>query len=269
MAAVPILIDGRLPACWFAYPVQAGWVEDGALSVVRDLAPATVRDQNAVALIDSLLASRLLDSHVVVRGFAVASRRASFLTLVTHTRPDDVDNVTISTPDVSLSGRGLAETTLPKFYGITVTDWSDERLAVNEQTAQLTEEAGALIPVDDSDHYQEDLGRAWFLLTDTPYVSHVCVAPRSMLTSDPASVVEALARLDESRQASEISARELRRNLSRDLGIDRDLFTETLADQTYTLDDPERAGLLGLWRNLGIPTPANINDAIVTIRLPS
>lgn len=265
MTDIPTLIDDRLTDCWYAYPVQAGWEGTAGIQLVRDLGPSAVREANAVALIDSLAASRLLDSHVIVNSHAVASRRSSFLTIVTHTRPDEVDNVTVATPGVSLSGRGLAETTLPRFYGITVSAWSDERQPVTETSAMLTEEAEALIPVDEEDHYQEDLGRAWFLLTDTPYVSHVCVAPRSGLTQDPAGVVAAVKRLEDARTAAEANARELRRNLSSDLGIERDLFTDTLADQTYRLDDAERSGLLGFWRGVGIKTPKNTQNVFVTL----
>jgi predicted solute-binding protein len=259
------LVDDRLSDCWFAYPVQAGWEGTQSIELVLDLGPAEVRKANAVALIDSLAATRLLDSHVIVSNHAVASSRASFLTIVTHTRPDEVDNVTVATPDVSLSGRGLAETTLPRFYGITVTVWSDKRLAVDASTALLTEGAEALIPVDEEDFYQEDLGRAWFLLTDTPYVSHVCVAPRSELTRNPAGVVSAVKRLDAARDAASDNARELRRNLSRDLEIERDLFTETLADQTHTLGEAERAGLLGFWKSVGVKIPADASNTFVTL----
>jgi predicted solute-binding protein len=259
------LVDDRLTACWFAYPVQAGWDGTQEIELLRDLGPAAVREANAVALLDSLAATRLLDSHVIVSNHAVASRRASFLTIVTHTRPDEVDNVTVSTPDVSLSGRGLAEATLPRFYGITVTAWSDARLPVDASTALLTEGAEALIPVDSEEHYQEDLGRAWFLLTDTPYVSHVCVAPRSELTRNPAGVISAVKRLDAARAAASDNARELRRNLSRDLEIERDLFTDTLADQTYTLGDAERAGLLGFWQSVGVTAPADASSTFVTL----
>lgn len=265
MPAIPVLIDGRLTACWYSYPFQAGWIEPEGVEIARDPLPAAVRDRQAVALIDSLAATRLLESHVIISDHCVASRRASFLTVVTHTRPDDVDNVTVSTPGVSLVGRGVAEATLPRFYGITVARWTDERLSVNDTTALVSEEAEALIPVEEPDHYQEDLGRAWFLLTDTPFVSHVCVAPRSTLAADPAAVITTVERLDAARQSSSDRARELRRNLSRDHGIERDLFTETLADQTYRLDDAERAGLLGLWQHLGITPPGNIQRNIVTL----
>lgn len=265
MPNIPILIDARLTACWYSYPFQTGWIDAPEVKVIRDPHPATIRERNAIALVDSLAATRLLESHVIVADHAVASRRASFLTVVTHTRPDEVDNVTVSTRNVSLVGRGLAEATLPRFYGIVATSWTDERLDVNAQTIVVTEEAEALIPVDDNEHYQEDLGRAWFLLTDTPYVSHVCVAPRSILTSDPSSVIAAVESLEQARQASNDHARELRRNLASDLGIERDLFTETLADQTYRLDDPERSGLLGLWKHLGIQLPGNMSDRIVTL----
>jgi predicted solute-binding protein len=262
---IPVLIDARLTACWYSYPFQSGWIDAPEVEIIRDPHPATIRDRNAIALVDSLAATRLLETHVIVADHAVASRRASFLTVVTHTRPDEVDRVTVSTRGISLVGRGVAEATLPRFYGITATDWTDDRLEVNQQTIVITEEAEALIPVDDTEQYQEDLGRAWFLLTDTPYVSHICVAPRSALTSDPAAVIAAVERLEQARQASTDHARELRRNVASDLGIERDLFTETLADQTYRLDDPERSGLLGLWKHLGIPTPGNMSEHIVTL----
>lgn len=265
MPNIPVLIDGRLTACWYSYPFQAGWIEPDGVEIARDPLPAVIRDRQAVALIDSLAATRLLESHVIVSDHCVASRRASFLTVVTHTRPDDVNNVTVSTPGVSLVGRGVAEAVLPRFYGITVASWTDERLEVTDTNALVTEEAEALIAVDEPDHYQEDLGRAWFLLTDTPYVSHVCVAPRSVLASDPAAVISAVERLDAARRTSGDRARELRRNLSKDHGIERDVLAETLADQTYRLDDAERAGLLGLWQHLGITPPENIQRNIVTL----
>lgn len=265
MPDIPVLIDARLTACWYSYPFQAGWIDAPEVEIIRDPHPATIRDRDAIALVDSLAATRLIETHVIVADHAVASRRASFLTVVTHTRPDEVDHVTVSTRDISLVGKGVAEATLPRFYGITATEWTDERREVNEQTIVITEEAGALIPVDDTEHYQEDLGRAWFLLTDTPYVSHICVAPRSTLSSNPAAVVAAVERLEQARRASNDRARELRRNIAADLGIERDLFTETLADQTYYLDDAERSGLLGLWKHLGIQLPGNMSDRIVTL----
>lgn len=268
MPDIPVLIDARLTASWYAYPFQTGWLDAPEVEVVRDPHPATIRDREAIALVDSLAATRLFETHVIIADHAVASRRASFLTVVTHTRPDEVDHVMVSTPGVSLAGRGLAEATLPRFYGISATGWTEERLEVNERTIVITEESEALIPVDDAEHYQEDLGRAWFLLTDTPYVSHICVAPRSILTSNPSAVIAAVTLLEQARDASTDRARELRRNIAGDLGIERDLFTETLADQTYRLDDAERSGLLGLWKHLGIATPRNISDNIVTLSSP-
>lgn len=265
METIPILIDDRLPACRYALPVTAGWVTEPGLEVQRITSPAGIREQNAVALVDSLIASLLLESHAIITDHAVASRRASMLTMVSNTRPDDVDNVIVSTPDVSVAGRGVAESTLPRFYGISATGWVNERRGVDRSTVLITEGAEALIPVDDADAYQEDLGRAWFLMTDTPYVSHVCVAPRSLLTRNPASIVEAVSRLEAARSAGEERARELRRNISRDFDIDRDVIADTLADQTYRLDDPERAGLLALWRATGVSVPGDTRNLFVTL----
>lgn len=265
MTSVPVLVDNRLTAARYAIPIAGEWVETDGLDLRRIATPAEIRERNAVALVDSLIASLLLETHAIVTDHAVASRRASMLTMVSHTRPDDVDNVVVSTPDVSVSGRAVAEATLPRFYGITTTGWVTERRKVDASTVLITEGAEALIPVDDPDAYQEDLGRAWFLMTDTPYVSHVCVAPRALLTRNPASVVEAVGRLEAVRAAGEERARELRRNISRDHDIDREVVADTLADQTYRLNDPERSGLLALWRATGVSIPGDTRNLFVTL----
>lgn len=262
---VPVLIDDRLTACRYALPVSAEWVSIPGLETRQINTPAEIRESNAVALVDSLIASLLLDSHAIVTDHAVASRRASMLTMVSHTRPDDVDNVVVATHDVSVSGRGIAETTLARFYGITAMSWVNERREVDSSTVLITEGAEALIALDDPEAYQEDLGRAWFLLTDTPYVSHVCIAPRALLTRDPAAVVGAVARLEAARAAGEERARELRRNVSHDFDIDRDVIADTLADQTYTLGDAERSGLLALWRSTGVSVPTDTRNLFVTL----
>lgn len=262
---IPVLIDDRLTACRYALPISAEWVSVPGLETRQINNPAEIRESNAVALVDSLIASLLLDSHAIVTDHAVASRRASMLTMVSHTRPDDVDDVIVATHDVSVSGRGVAETTLPRFYGISASSWVNERREVDRTTVLITEGAEALIAIDDPDAYQEDLGRAWFLLTDTPYVSHVCIAPRALLTRDPGSVVAAVAGLEAARAAGDERARELRRNISRDFDIDREVLADTLADQTYQLSDPERSGLLALWRSTGVAIPGDTRNLFVTL----
>jgi predicted solute-binding protein len=249
--AAAIALDERLETAFFSYPFRAGWVAAAGVTLAAGLTADTARGV-AVALLDSLAALTLLRTHVIVRDAAVASRRGSMLTLSTHTRPDEVDNVTVGIGGVSPAGRGLATAVLRPFYGINAGAWVEDAATVDASTAVVSEGAAALIADEDEEHYQEDLGRAWFLLTTTPFVSHACVAPRALLASDPGLVAAGVERLRAAYASGQERARELRRDLSRQHGVDRELLAEVLADQSHVLDDEELSGLAELARRAGL-----------------
>ncbi len=249
------------------------------VAVTRFEGMAGFRDVDNTARILQLLgtswaeetARRLTDGpadqalHAVVADLAVVARRATMLTLATHTRPDDVDDVAVSLAGVSPAGRAAALATLRAFYGIGAREWSDETFAVDAAHAVVSEGPAALIPIEDDEIYQEDLGRAWFLMTDTPFVSHVCVARRSLLTRDPVAVAEAVGRLAAALAAGNERGRELRRDLSKRHGIDRDLLVEVLADQEWELTAEGIAGLALLARRAGLTSGANLERAVVRV----
>lgn len=248
----PIVVDQSLLTAGYWLPAQAGWAEPNDLRVEHGPLPADLLATPGVALIDSLAASTLLDSHVVVRNHAVVWHAESMLTLVTHARPDELEQVTVSAPGISVSARALAEIVIPRFYGMSVGEWTDEERAVGPGVSRINEGPAALQPDDDEEHYHEDLGRAWLLLTDTPYVSHVCVAAQSLLTQNPAAIGRAVRELDELLAAGRAHAREFRRNLSKDYDIDRDILADVLATQTFQLDDQALGGLAALYRFSGL-----------------
>lgn len=250
-AAAIITIDDRLATAMYSYPVTAGWVEASGITLTRGLRPAAAR-QAAIALLDSVYALTMLDTHVVLRDAAIVWRTASMLTMTTSARPDEVEQATIAIPGISAAGRAVATSVVTPFYGITVTSWAEEVRDVDTETAVISEDAEALIADDNEDRYQEDLGRAWFLLANLPFVSHVCVAPRALLASDPAAIAGAITRLNGARATGQERGRELRRDLSKVLNIDRETLTETLADQTFTLDDEALDGLVELARRTGL-----------------
>lgn len=249
----------------FAYPFTAGWVDADGVALERGLTPAGAAGAT-LALLDSVAALTMLGTHVIVRDIGIVWRTASMLTLTTHTRPDEVETVSVSIEGVSPAGRALATAVLQPFYGITVESWSEARQAIDAEHAAIDEGASALIAVDDENQYQEDLGRAWFLLTDQPFVSHVAVAPRALLVSDPRAIANAVTRVLAARSAGMERGRELRRDLSKGLGIDRDTLTETLADQIHHLDDAALDGLSELARRAGLGmTPSAIRNAAISV----
>ncbi|HUG14857.1 MAG TPA: MqnA/MqnD/SBP family protein [Thermomicrobiales bacterium] len=259
------MLDDRLETVMFGYPLSAGWIEADGVSRVPYLPPSMIGDAT-LALVDSIAALTMLGSHVIVRDIAVVCRHSSMLTLLTHTRPDEVEEVAVSIPGVSPAGRAVATAVLQPFYGIRVLAWSEDDHAVDSAHATLTEGTLALIPVHDEQQYQEDLGRAWFLMTDRPFVSHVAVAPRATLASSPAGVLAAVERLLESRRVASERGRELRRDLSRGLAIDRDTLTDTLADQTHELDDDALDGLAVLAARGGLRmSRRELMDALISV----
>jgi predicted solute-binding protein len=261
-----LLIEDRLVTAAFSYPFRSGWLEADGVSLAPRVAAAGAAEW-PVALLDTVEARAMTRSHVIVRDACVCARRASMLTLATHTRPDDIISAAASLPNVSSTGRAVAAIVVPTFYGITITEMTTERLAVDSTTMVIHEDAAGLIPFDDEESYQEDLGRAWFLFTDTPFVSHVCVARRDLVANDPGSIAATLGRLSAARELARTRGRELRRDLSRDLGIEREVLVDALADQSLSLGAEEQRGVEELWKRAGVPlSAAESRGTFVSIR---
>jgi predicted solute-binding protein len=267
MPDLAISIDDRLMTAAYWMALREGWFESPIpVQVERHGPPRQYRDAPIVVLADSILASQLLDSHFIIRDHAIVTRRESMLTMVTHDRPDNVESATLSTHDLSLSGRAVAELVIPTFYGITIRAWTEEPLEIDESTVRITEGPEALLPSTDEAHFHEDLGRAWFLMTATPYVSHVALVPRSALMEDPAAVRQAAEALTNLLEATNQHRRELRRNLANEHGIDREVIADALADQSYSIDDQAADGLRELYTRAGLlPNPAQLDGSLIRL----
>jgi predicted solute-binding protein len=250
---VSILIERRLGTAPFWMPVEKGWVDPGVqVEIIESPSAATLRAHSRLAIVDSLLASTALDSSVIAREHCVMMDQISLLTMVTADRPDEIERATVSTPGISLTGRALAEIVIPSFYGIEIAGWSNEAAGAGPNSILITEDAAALLPTDDEAHYHEDLGRAWFLLTNTPFVSHVCIAPEAVYAGDPEALREVSQALDRIVASAEEQRRMLRRNISGDHGIDRDLVVDVFDALKLRLSDAGIEGLKTLYHRSGV-----------------
>lgn len=248
-----ILIERRLGTAPFWMPVESGWVEpEVPVEIVESPSASDVRNHQGLAIVDSLLATPALEQSVILRDFAVAADQISLLTMVTAERPDEITRATVATPGVSLSGRALAEIVIPTFYGIEISGWTDEAAEVGPESILITEDADALLPSIDEEHYHEDLGRAWFLLTDTPFVSHVCIAPAAMVADNRDELVVQVRALRTCLEAADKQRRMLRRNISRDHGIDRELVVDVYDGLRFELSDAATQGLITLYHRAGV-----------------
>ncbi|MEZ4520395.1 MAG: MqnA/MqnD/SBP family protein [Thermomicrobiales bacterium] len=248
-----ILIERRLGTAPYWMPIERGWVDiDEEVRVVESPTTAELREHDGLMLVDTLLGSTVAGSSLIVADHAVAADSISLLTMVTSGRPDAIERVTVSAPGISLTGRAIAEIVIPEFYGIEIAGWSDEPADVSAETIVITEDEGALLPTSIETDYHEDLGRAWFLLTDTPFVSDICLAPEDAVQNDPDSVRASVAALDRMLSAANDQRRLLRRNISRDHDIDRDLVVDVFDGLKFELTAAGRNGVMTLFQRTGV-----------------
>ncbi len=262
-----LLIDDRLETAFLHHPLREGWVDAPGVQVQRVTAADAA--QAPLALVDSIVAAELASTHVVLRDIAVVWSTASLITLMTHTRPDEVEQVQVAFGDVAPAGRAAAIASVQPFYGIEVSEWVNAADGPVDAThARVEGGPAALIAVDETDQetYQEDLGRTWFLLTDLPFVSHVCICPAARLTSDPRAVAEDLAQLRALLDAGLERGREVRRDLAKQHGIDRDTLTESFSEVEWVVENDSLRGLRELYRRSMLATAANRMRAVWVTR---
>jgi predicted solute-binding protein len=166
----------------------------------------------------------------------------------TPVRPDQIDRTPVRLLDTSGTAELLARAILRPFYGIAATSWvtSADDPAAAEAQVVIVEGAEALrLP---EAGFSEDLCRAWLILTDTPAVSHVLLAP---LAADAAALTLVLDTLAAIQRPSTERRRHLHAHLADRDHLDRARLAAFFARQRYALDPPDRDGLLQLLRRGG------------------
>ncbi len=148
---------------------DAGW----DLRQPDRLTAATLRAEPGLALLDTLEALALVPSCFIATDLAVYSPHTSAVALVTPDRPDRIDRATVLLDDCRPASEALARATVEPFFGIHIVEWA-RTATTGLSTLSLVEDEAALAPLDERHH---DLGRAWFILTGLPFVSHLLVCP--------------------------------------------------------------------------------------------
>ncbi len=262
-----ILIERSLGTAPYWMPVERGWVEPESEVVISDApSAADLRAHVGVMLVDTLLASTALESSVILTNHAIASESISLLTMVTSERPDGIESAVVAAPGVSLTGRAVAEIVIPEFYGINISGWLDTAATAGPESLVVTEGAEALLPSGTESDFHEDLGRAWFLMTETPFISHLCLASEQLYSEDPDGVRTQVADLAAMLRAADDQRRLLRRNISRDHDIDRELVVDVFDGLRFQLSSDGVEGLKTLFGQTGVLSRfGSIDDRIVSV----
>lgn len=234
-----LLIDDTLATAPFAVPLREGWTSLKIPAEARRSLSAGDLTEGDAALVPAGELIHLHQTHRIIADHAVISGTMGTIRMRVPVRPDEIEQTPVVLYETSATAELLARATLQAFYGIVPSGWTrgadpDAQVVVVEGVTALAEpEAG----------FVEDLCRAWLILTDTPVVSHVLVAPDAWDGEQCESMLTAIATL---KQAGRERRRDVRKIIAEQTGIDREQLTQLLNGQRYALEDPDRRALLML-----------------------
>ena len=240
-----LVIDRGLATSFFWRPVEEGWANLSPEPVIEEALRADRVDANTAALIDGAEATLLAATHATDPRAGVVFDAASDFAVRFPVRPDEIDQSDVVLYHVSGTAEVLARATLWPFYGIKSGKW----LAEPSAGAQVTviEGADALQPPETG--VQEDLARAWFILTEQPVVSHLLVVPTGWSAAQRDQVVEELVA---ARETGWERRRDVRAQISADAGVPADRLVELFARTRWSLSSDDRDAFRSvLFRGMG------------------
>lgn len=269
-----LLLDDAPVAAPLALALELGWATlPVPVRTVRNLTAATAREHPA-ALVFAPLAeyADLQEDYTILPELAGGGHHGAATVLVADRRLDEVDDPIVDLADISRTAECLARATLLKFYGITAAAWvRDGQEAppppaegAPPPTVEIREGGEALHLLDEpGDRVVSDLGRAWFILTGLPPVSHLLLGPTAALES--AALRDLLAALPAALAVVHERRRELRRTLAERYGISRDMISAFSNGQFLTLTGDAQKSILalfpaGAW-GMDLPNVSRLNLA--------
>lgn len=245
-----LYIDDNLLTGMIATPLREGWLEtDVAYEVVPNLTADRV-GRGDVALICIAEAASLVDTHYIDPAIAVVSGDPPESTIAMRTpiRPDGIDESPIRMIDTTPTAELLIRALLRSFFGISANGFVYDAEAPETADAQCVVIDGLLGLTEPELGHQEDLVKAWYVLTGTPVVFAVAV-----VGVDADGGEEELELLRSALNLGIERRRDVRRILAGDdESIDRDKLASITNNLTYQLDvaDIHSAGNLlarGTW----------------------
>ncbi len=180
---------------------QMGW----ELRQQRDLTAVTVRSAPGLALLDTIEALALVPAYALATDLALVAQHASVVALETPERPDRITEAVVVSESCRPASRALARATIEPFFGVRVRAWNGEQGVAALPVLRVQEDEAALGPLGERYH---DLGRAWFVLTGQPFVSHLLVVASELPSDALRPVASLLHRLAEelAGRAAELAA---------------------------------------------------------------
>jgi predicted solute-binding protein len=261
----PLLLDDTPSIAPLALAQELGWIAlPTTLETVSGLtAQAALGRPDAFVFAPVTEYAELQQRYTVLPVIVGGGNYNAAIVLVAERALGEIDACAVDLADTSRTAEALARATLRKFYGINPVVWfRDERPNdPNLPIVEIREGGEALHLLDEpGDQTVVELGRAWFVLTGLPPVTHLLLAPDALLQGDG----DVLRALEESGAAALATLHErrddLRRELSARYGVSLPLLNRYYDDQLPALTGDAqksvRALLTATSRSMGLPPVA-------------
>jgi predicted solute-binding protein len=234
-----VVVHDSLATASVAEPARLGWVEGATHIVLAESPEAVGAVDQSMLLWPAPEATLLVDTHAIVPDVAIVEQSASAVALRTPVRPDALEETVVRLYETSATGELLARALMWPYFGLSVTAWIHEPDA--DAAAVVVE--GAMALQEPEAGFTTDLGKAWFVMTGMPVVSHVLLVPRS---APPEERAAAITVLQECIGTAWERRRELRPLLDERYGVPRERLVDYLSSQRHILDEKDREALTAL-----------------------
>lgn len=234
-----LLIHDTLITSPFTMPISQRWLESPLPVETRASLAGGDLTADDVAFLPAAEIASLHDTHHILPDFAAVSFQRGAIAMRVPVRPDEIRVTPVRLWHASSSAEMLARATLHPFYGITPTTFTSSNTA--EAQVVILEGSEALQAPEAG--FSEDLVRAWFILTEQPFVSHIVVAPKAL---DRQALAPALSTLSDLRLAGHERRKEVRRAIAETAQLEPNVVTDFFLAQRYTLEPNDRRSLLML-----------------------
>jgi len=189
------------------------------------------------ALINAGEYGALQETHQLLADLAVVFDKEGPVVMRTPVRPDEIERTPIRLIDAGSSAELLARATMNSFFGIMPEGFL--RDDAPDSQAVVVEGAMALTPPEAG--FNEDLTRAWFILTSEAYVSHLLVIPNDASEQERVALAETANTL---KTAIVEHRRDIRTRIVQSTGLDRDRLTTLFQATRWSLESEDRRALL-------------------------
>jgi hypothetical protein len=224
-------------------PIQEGWVEtDLDVDIREGLTPDEIGPGD-VAVLPGPLTPPLGTTHFIDPSIGIVVEAVSPISMRTPVRPDGVEETPIRLLETGPTAEVLMRALLRPYFGITASTFvieADDSAAADAQVVVLDGVMGLMEP---EAGFQEDLAKAWFVLTGASMVHAVT------LVGVEAEARGADAELGLLREAVRVGVerrRDLRRLMVGDEEVDHDRLVAMTNTMRFELTQDDRQSLRNL-----------------------